>query len=337
MNRINRTQVLLVSTVLLLLFAVVYHVWADWGLITIHANKEPLGKVIASMERQGHATIQTDMPDSVPVTMDVVKAPINDALETLSVVTNSRWRLLYFAAGDKATLKTGETAWLGGQRPDGWRMVSFPLGNLIQLDDDPDAAPPDPRQDLWTPKAAAPAPVQTFFNEAAQLTSAGFAFPDAWNPTVTSTPKAGMVEYVVPKLIKSAHGRVDQIFFLSLNRGPGAGGGGRNFAGGGGPGGFQFDPALFAERIQNQINRLPPEERTEAQSNFDAEQAFRTSLANMTDEQRREAWMAHMQDPAVQQAMSNRMDGQEGRMNHDQRMQRFANYNTRKLTIQGKM
>ena len=328
---VNRTQALVLTTVLLLLFAIIYHIWADWGLITIHAKQEPLGKVIASMERQGHATIQTDMPGDTPVTMDVVKVHLTDALETLSVSTDSRWRLLYFVAGDKATLKTGESAWFGGQRPDGWKMVSFPMGNLGQYLDDSDAPPLDPRLDVYTPRTAAPAPVQAYFTEAAQLTNAGFAFPSDWNPSVAKTPPSGIVDSVIPKLIRIAHGKEDQMFFLSKNtrRAPGA------------PaptaGDFTFDPDLFAARVQAEINRLPPEERTEAQSNFNTEQAFRASLKDMTDEQRRAAWLAHMQDPAVQQAIANRMDAQDARMNHDQRAQRMQNYVTRKLTAMGKL
>ena len=100
----NRTQLLVITVIVLLLFAIVYHVWAGWGLITIHAKAQPLGKVIASMERQGHAKIQTDMPGDTPVTMDIVKFPLTDALETLSVVTESRWRLLFFVADTKDTL-----------------------------------------------------------------------------------------------------------------------------------------------------------------------------------------------------------------------------------------
>jgi hypothetical protein len=122
------------------------------------------------------------------------------------------------------------------------------------------------------------------------------------------------------------------VFFLSENgggRGPGGPGGGGGFAG--------INPDYFAERIQDEINRLPPEEKTEAQNNFDAEQAFRKSLANMTDDQRRDAFMARMQDPAFQQAMMNRQDARENMMNHDQKMQRFQNYVNRKMQITGKM
>lgn len=333
MNRINRNQLSVFAIVFLLLFAVVYHIWADWGLITIHAKQMPLGKVIASMARQGHAKIETDMPATIPVTMDVDKVTLAYALEKLTVNTNSRWRLLYFVAGDKATLKKGEDAWFAGNRPQDWTMISFPFGNAgIQLGDDEEPPVFDPRDDTYSPKTKAPAQVQAFFTEAAQLTNAGFAFPSSWNPTVSSTPPSGVVEKVIPKLVSKAHGREDQIFFLSLN------GGGPGRGGPGGGGGFaNFNPDLFQERIQDEINRLPPEEKTEAQNNFDAEKAFRASLANMTEEQRRDAFMARMQDPAFQAAMMNRQEAREGMMSHDQRVQRFQNYVNRKMSITGKM
>ncbi len=336
MNRINRTPALILSTILLLVFAIVYHIWANWGLITIHAKGMPLGKVLASMQRQGHANIQTDMSQDTPVTMNVDKVPLNYALEVLATVTDSRWRLLFFAAGDKETLKMGEQTWFGGQQPNGWKMLSFPMGNLVPLDDDSaDNVPPDPRTDTWTPKTTAPNPVQTFFAEAAMATNAGFAFPTDWNPTVDKAPSAGVVQHMLPKLISDAHGHDDEVFFLSQNRrgGPGGQAGGP----GGGGGDLQFDPDLLAERVQSQIDRLPPEQKAEAQSNFDAEMAFRKSLQGMTDDERRAAWMQHMQDPVIQQMMQNRQDGRDAMMNHDQRMQRFSNYVNRKMQITGKL
>jgi len=332
-NSSNRTQQLAIATVALLICVVAYHIWANWGLVTIHANGTPLGKVIASIERQGHAKIETDMKNDTPVIMDVVKVPVADALEHLSAATSSRWRLLYFVAGDKATLQSGETAWFSGQPPANWKMLSFPGGgggiSVTGLVDTDTPVVFDPRQDTYTPHAAAPAPIQTFFLEAAQLTTAGFAFPTDWNPTVNSAPPSGPVQKAIPKLIGSAHGRQDQIFFLSdNNQGPGPAARGPN---------VDFDPALFAQRVQDEINRLPPEQKTEAQNNFDSELAFRQSLATMTADQRAAAWQQHLQDPNFQQMIQNRMDSREGMMSHDQRNQRFQSYVNNKLSITGKM
>jgi hypothetical protein len=333
---INRTQLLALATVFFIVFAVVHHIWANWGLVTVHAKEQPLSRVIASIERQGHAKIETDISGDTPVTMDVVKVPLADALEVLGTVTEARWRLLYFVAGDKSVLKTGESSWFGGQRPDGWKMLSFPMGgNMIMLaDDDPPVL--DPRGDTWTPKTAAPAPVQSFFQEAAQATNASFAFPTDWNPTVKATLAAGTVEQVVPKLVSAAGGHEDQMFFLSK----GGRGGPRRGGGNDGPtmgGDIRPDFDLMAARAQGAINRLPPAQRSEAQSNFDTEQAFRKSLANMTDEERRAAFQQHMQDPMVQQMMQNRQDSREGLMNHQQKVQRFQNIVNRKLAATGKL
>ena len=335
MNRLNRTQFLALATVFLVVFAVVHYIWANWGLVTIHAKGQPLGKVIASIERQGHARIGTDLPGDTLVTMDCVKVPLTDALETLSVTTESRWRLLYFVAADKPAIKAAEISWFSGQRPDGWKMLSFPMGNFIALTNDD--APPvlDPRGDLWNPRTAGPAAVQDFFKEAAQATNASFAFPEAWNPTVKSTPPSGTVERIVPKLVSSARGHLDQLFFLSKS---GRGGGPRPDRGGGdNPGFAAIDFDLVAARTQAQINRLPDEVRTDAQARFDAEQAFRKSLANMSADERRQAFQQRMQDPQVQQQMLDRMDSQTSRMNHDQKMQRIQNFVNRKLTAMGKV
>jgi len=329
---VNRTQLLALVTGFLLVFVVVYHIWANWGLITIHAKQQPLGKVIASMERQGHAKIETDIAADTPVTMDVVKVPVADALESLATVTESRWRLLYFVAGDKTTLKAGELSWFGGQRPDGWKMLSFPMGGMIVLTDD-DAPVLDPRGDVWSPKTAAPAPVQSFFQEAAQATNASFAFPEAWNPTVNRAPASGLVDHVLPKLISAAGGHEDQLFFLSKTgrRGPRTGNDGPPMAGD-----LRPDPDLLAARMQGEINRLPADQRAEAQANFDTQQAFWKSIQNLSGDERRQAMMQHMQDPQVQQQMANRQDATEARMNHAQKMQRMQNYVNRKMAAMGK-
>jgi hypothetical protein len=338
-NRSNRSQILAIATAFLLVFVIAYHIWANWGLITIHAKQMPLSKVIASMQRQGHVKIMTDMPGTIPVTMDVDKVTVAFALEKLTVVTDANWRLLYFAAADSATLKKGEDAWLTGNHPQDWRMIAIGGGGGggmfggggVTLGPDDDAPVFDPRNDIFKPKAAAPQQLQAYFGEAAQMTSAAFAFPDAWNPTVASMPAEGIVTKSIPKLVSKVNGKSDAVFFVSENqRAPGPGG----FAN---RGDFNFDPDLLAQRVQNEINQLPPEEKTEAQNNFDEENAFRKSLQNMTDDQRMAAFQQRMQDPNVQANMMNRMDSRDSMMNHDQRTQRMQNYVNRKQQAMGRM
>jgi len=331
---LDRTKILVTLTGVLLVFAFAYHIWANWGLVTIHAKQQPLGRVIASMERQGNARIETDISSDTPVTMYFDKLPVADALQILSRVTDSRWRLLYFVAGDKSSLKTGEAAWFGGQRPDGWKMLSFPFGGVTMLVDD-DAPVLDPRDDLWAPKTAAPAAIQDFFKEAAQATNASFAFPADWNPTVKSAPSSGKVIKVVPKLISAAGGHEEQLFFLSKSgrRGPRPDGGdGPTMAGD-----FRPDFDLMAIRVQGEIDRLPADQRSQAQANFDTERAFQQSVAKMSDEDRRRAWQQRMQDPQVQEQMAARMENRDSQTPHQQRLQHYQNYVSRKLTAMGKL
>ena len=330
----NRTQILVISVFVLLVAVIAEHIYVNWGLITVHVKGQPLSAVIASIQRQGHAHVQTDLALDTPVTMDVDKVPLPDALETLSGLTGSRWRLLYFVAGDKATLQNAETSWSAtGQRPDGWRMVSFPMGNMMAAGDD-DGPPPDPRQDVWSIKTAAPAPVQDFLAEGAQATDAGFAFPEAWNPNVTSTPSAGPVAKVVPKLISYAGGKTDPVFFLSKPfRRQRAAEGDDNGATMRPLGDFpRIDPEIVAARAQAQINKLPADQRAEAQSLFDKFKAVRA----LPEDQRRAAMQQLMQDPLVQQQMANRLDSRDARMGHQQRVDRARNYVNRKLAAQGK-
>lgn len=329
----SRVKALAITTLLLLVFAVSHHIWANWGLVTIHARQQPLAKVVSSIQRQGRATIRTDLPGDTLVTMDCDKVPVADALETLAANTQSRWRLVYIAAGTRTALKSFTLS--GSQVPDGWKMLSIPFGNIAAFASD-DAPAQDPRQDPWTLKTAAPAPIQSFFLEAAQATNASFAFPADWNPSVKSAPASGIVDKLVPKIVSAAKGYETQIFLLTKGgqRGP------RNndtAAAGDQPPALQIDPDLLAQRAQNQINRLPDAQRIEAQVAFDSEMAFRKSLAGITDPAARLAAMQqHMQDPAVQQMMANRMDGADGRMSHDQRVQRNQSYVNRKLAAMGK-
>ncbi|HEX4083907.1 MAG TPA: hypothetical protein VHY22_03270 [Chthoniobacteraceae bacterium] len=328
----NRSQKLVAATVLLLVAAVAHHVWANWGLVTIHAKGMPLSRVIGSMARQGHARIETDLAGDTPVTVYFDKLPLPEALERVTAVTDSRWRLLFFAAPDKSAIRAAEVAWFGGQRPDGWQMMSFPMGgSTVSLGDD-DTAPLDPRGDLWTPRTAAPAPVQTFFKEAAQVTNASFAFPAIWNPTVSSAPKAGIVASAAPELIRKAGGREDEIFFLSkTNRRPPRNGDDN------GDEANEPDMALLTERTQNEINRLPPAERAQAQSVFDTGQAFWKSLQGLSEADREAALQKHFMDPNVLNQISNRVDQRESMMSHQQRLQHYQNYVSRKLTAMGKL
>ena len=85
----NRHRLLLSATVLLVIGAVVQHVWANWGFITIHSQTEPLAQIIRAIEKQGHVTLKTDLDPATPIRMNVDKVVVSEALETLAAAPRS--------------------------------------------------------------------------------------------------------------------------------------------------------------------------------------------------------------------------------------------------------
>ena len=53
----HRNRWLIPTTILLVLVGVAHHIWANWGLVTVHSTTEPLSKVIRQIEKQGRVTI----------------------------------------------------------------------------------------------------------------------------------------------------------------------------------------------------------------------------------------------------------------------------------------
>ncbi len=76
--------------VLILTGEVVNYFWSRWGLVTVHAKGQSLSQVIRSIEKQGHVTIRTNMDGTKPVDMWVTQVSLAEAMEKLSVVTDSR-------------------------------------------------------------------------------------------------------------------------------------------------------------------------------------------------------------------------------------------------------
>ena len=340
----NRHRLLLSATVLLVVGAVVHHVWANWGLITIHSKKEPLAQVIRAIEKQGHVTLKTDLDPATPVRMNVDKVVVSEALETLAAVTDARWRLAFIVAGDKAAISTVVASLTAGQRPAGWKTAFVPTP---PIGEEP-LIPPDPRRAVWTVAAPAEPKMQAYLEAAARQVSAMFLYPESWNPDVTSAPKSGPITKVVPRLASAAHGQAEAMFLLQK------GGGGRpNFAtgdppdAGGGPpdagglaarmagGGRGFDPAAMEERAKAEIAKLPAAQRPAAEAELAERKAFFESLKDLTPEQRRAKFEELMSDPSRQEKMEARTAAQDARRSPAQRLARSHGYVDRKAQVNG--
>ena len=341
----NRNRWLIPLTSILVIGAVVHHIWANWGLVTIHSQKTPLAQIVREIEKQGHITLKTDLNPATPVRMNVDKVVVSEALETLAAVTDARWRLAFIVAGDKPAIATVVASLTAGQRPAGWKAAFFPAP---PLGDEP-LIPPDPRLAVWNVTAPAEPKVQAYLESAARQVSAMFLYPEGWNPDVTSAPKTGPITKVLPRLASAAHGQSEAMFLLQKGGGgrpdlaaggPPDGGGGPPEAGtaGGtaartsGPG-RGFDPAAMEARAKAEIAKLPAAQRATAEAEFAERKAFFESLKDLTPEQRRAKFEEMMSDPSRQEKMEARMAAQDARRTPEQRLERAHGYVERKAQM----
>ena len=208
--KLQRNHWILLALVLILSGEVAHYLWTHWGLITVHAKGQPLSQVIRSIEKQGHVTIKTNMDLTKPIVMDVDEVSLAEAMETLSVVTESRWRLVYFVAPDKSTVNVAVANFTGGQRNEGWQSHYVPMP---PIGDEPPVMP-DPRKDSWVVSWAKEPTLQSYLREAAMNVSASFIVPEAFNPPVKSMPKSGAIGSALPKLVSTAKGKYQEVFLL---------------------------------------------------------------------------------------------------------------------------
>jgi len=342
--KLSRNQWVLVALFFLLTGEIGYYIWSHWGLVTVHSRGESLSQVIRSIEKQGHVTIKTNLDVTQPVSMWVTKVSVAEAMETLSTVTDSRWRLTYFIAPDKGAIATAIATMSSGQRNDGWKRMYVPLP---PLGEEPEVMP-DPRKDSWVVKAPAEATLQAYLQEAAKNVSASFTVPESFNPPIKAPPKSGPIGSAVSKLASMANGKYEEIFVLQgLPRQADRGEGGRrdggddgeprfagNFGGPGGPRGG-FDRNAMEERIQNEINKLPPSERAAAQAEHDERRKFFESLRDLTPEERQQKLAQMMNDPTIQERMDNTNNARDGRRTPQQRVARASNYMQRMSQASG--
>ncbi len=316
----NRQWVFLV-VIVLLIGNVVWRIYSHWGLITIHANGQPISEVVRSIERQGGIILRTDFAPNTPVTMNVTRVTLPEALETLATVTDSRWRLTYVVAPNKNEITSAIGNFVAGQPTENWKTAYV---RLVPIGDAP-LMPPDPRVDVWTVQPPAEKNLQAYLEEGAKNVSAAFLYPSEWNPPVSSDVQSGPIRKVMPKLAKLAHGEMQEVFFLMKPR--------------------QRDPALAATeetsrdwmgggeaiiaRMQAEIAKMPPNQRADAQEQIQ----FVQSLSGLSREERRAKLEDYLQQPQIQDRIEQRLLDRESRMTPQQKLQRAERYAQRRQQI----
>ena len=335
----NRQKILIRATILLVVFTIVYWVWSGWGLITVQVNGKPLAEVIRSIEKQGGIVLKTNMDATRPVTMNVHKVPLTEALETLAARTDARWRLGYLFASDAATLKGALDTIASGKRPEGWKNFDVPLpgrpGSLAE-----EGIPMDPRRDRWAVQEPAEKTLQGFMQGAAAGVSAQFSCLETFNPAVGKTPSSGEIRKSAPQLAKAAGAKMEEVFLL-MGRPQGVAetdgdrdDEGRGRGGPGGPRGGNF--TLMRDRQLAEIAKLPASEQAGARAEFDERDKLFASVRDLPEAERRAKLEEIFNSPEMQDKMADRRMKSDERKSPEQRLAKYQKYVAKKQQVKSK-
>lgn len=325
----------------------IVHVWSNWGLITVKVRDVPIGQVIKSVEWQGWVTIYSNIDPQTKISMYVDHVPLPEAMETLAANAEAQWRLGFFVAPTTSQVKEEIRSFKeGADRTDDTHIYSFPTPlNFISGDSTPVA---DPRLQSWPGLPAATAPVaaaaptdgsapatdgpptsvQGYLRSFAERADVWIMAPAAWDPPVTAAPPpSSSISSAIQSFVGHSRGSVTSALILRGREQRVAGGGGRPRGGGGG--GFNTDMSAMEDRMQNEINTLPPAARAEAQTQLTSEIQFQKEVQLVPPDQRRTMFRQHMMD--------RRMDGDNSwRRSPEQRAKMMARIVSNRMTAQGK-
>lgn len=340
----NRKTILLVAAGVVLALAAVNFFWPD-GLITLNFKDAPVSKVIASIERQGHVRIGTNVPPETLLTIQMKRVPLMEALETLSVRVEGELRVVFAGAPTKQQAAEALEELASGKRSDQWVVASVPFMGMFMGD-----TPPDPRSLTVKPEADEKSDLQSALRQVAMKSGVMTAVPRDWNPEAKMPAKPAPAASIVKQLINSSGGHVQESFLIVARGGRGgdrdgerAGGppGSRGQGGGdqaGQPGGQRFgregmNPEWLAQRAEAAIAQLPPDERQAAKSEFDSMRKFWEEVRALPEDQRRAKMEEFFNRPEVQEKMEERMAARDARRSPEQREKRMKSYIERKKQI----
>ena len=322
----NRKTILLAAAGVLLVLAAIWYFWPD-GLITLDFKDAPVTKVIASIERQGHVRIGTNVPPETLVTIHMKKVHLMDALETLSVRVEGELRVVFAGAATKTQAAAALEELASGKRSDQWAVAWFPSMGMLAGD-----TPPDPRFLAVKPEAGEKNDLQSALLQVAVKSGVMTAVPRDWNPDAKMPKSTAPAARIVRQLISSSGGQVQESFLIIARGGrdgrPGGppDGGDRGGQAGGPRGREGMNPEWMAQRAEAAIAQLPPEERLAAKADFDAMRKSWEEIRSLPEDQRRAKMEEMMNRPDVQDKMADRQAARDARQSPQQRENRMRNY-----------
>lgn len=335
-----RTRLLL-GVAVVLAAVVFWRMFRPDGTITVDFRDAPLSKVVAAIERQGRVDIVTNADPAMPVTLRLRKAPLMEALDTLSVRTETDLRPALFGAPSASGFAGILEAFGSGKPAEGWAVAWFPTMGMLSSG----GTPPDAR--LLEVKLDDPSTgdLQTRLREVSAKSGLLTAVPQDWNPTGAATASARSASKLAGELVKSSGGATKEVFLL-IARPPREGGmaggpppeGREGWAGrGGGPSGDRqnINPAWLAARADAVIATLPREAQEAARKEADSLRAIWEEIRALPPEQRGEKMAELFSRPDVQERMAEREAARDAKRTPEQRAERYKRYIDRKQQATG--
>jgi hypothetical protein len=329
---------------LLIIVAIVMGGYALWrwldgrGTVTVNFVDAPLGRVAASVGRQTGLDIVTNADLEQKITLQLRRAPVFDALETLATRIDGSLRLAYLMAPDKAALASGIALLTVSEDASGWRVTSPGWGGGWSVGE----TVPDLRRVAFRPSPQENPALSAWLEQLSQKSGATFLRPEGWDPSLPKPPPAARVGHAAKKTAKAAGGIAGEIVWIPVRtegpRGPratapsetpasrGQGAGRRGFGGN-----QQNNPEWVAERIEAQIALLPPEEREQVRTEFVKMREFWAEVRALPEDQRRAKMEDFFSNPEVQARMEERTMRRDMRRSPEQRAERYKRYVQRKM------
>jgi len=327
----------LLAALAVLAVALAWHIYSGWGLVTLHVTDAPLGKVLASINRQGGIEIITNLDPSTPVSLDVYRVPPTEALDIVSVSTESSWRAGYLGAPARNAIDAALASFRASKPADGWSsygnggfgMVQPQSGQALDL-----------RLVEWKPSGGGS--LHDLLAEASDKTGVFLAAPTDWKPTAKA-PKPGPMERAAPDLFRQVGGVSREVFLLrgenlsDASAQPESRWRGGSWIGstprGDGRGGAQpgRDPERIAERVEAQIKLLPADEQEKARTEAAEMRTFWQSVRELPEEERRAKAREFFNRPEVAERMEDRRLARDAKMTPTQRIERSRRYWERKI------
>lgn len=344
----NRLKILLgVAAVLVTLL--IWNWISGWGLVTVHAQSQPLSKIISSIERQGGIKIVTNADLAAPLSMDVDRVPAVEAVDVLSARLDGNWSVGYVAGPSKIDVAAGVAGISQGDRNRDFRTLGFGGFGGGGGGMDISSTVIDARRVVWKVSPSDTPKLQDWLNQLSVKTGLIAVVPRDWDPEVSKTPSDGAAASAMRGIIKSVKGVYQEIFIIRVMNqdqtadtgpGPDRGGGGRTDGGFGGPrdgGGRQNShPEWIADRADARIAQLPKEEQAQAKNDFSEMRAFFDKMRSLPDDQRRTAMQQFFDRPDVQQRMADRMADRDEKSGPERRADRSRRYIERKAQTKAK-